>query len=41
MEAVLDGITPSSFWATSLPFPAINVWVEAIDPSCREGGRHA
>ena len=38
MEVVLDGISPSSFWGTSWSFPAMNVWVEVIDPSYREDG---
>ena len=37
MEVVLDGISPSSFLATSWSFPAMNVWVEVIYPSYREG----
>ena len=39
IEVVLDGISPSSFGATSWSFPAMNVWVEVIDPSC--GGAFA
>ena len=35
---MLDGISPSSFWGTSWSFPAMNVWVEVIDPSYREDG---
>ena len=38
MEVVLDGISRSSFGATSFCFPAMNVWVEVINPSYR-GGR--
>ena len=37
MEVVLDGIIPSSFGATSWSFPAMNVWIEVIDPSHRIG----
>ena len=36
MEVVLDGISPSSFWATSWSFPAMHVWFEVIP-----GGRTA
>ena len=32
-----DGISPSSFGATSWSFPAMNVWFDVINPSCREG----
>ena len=32
MEVMLDGISPSSFGATSWSFPAMNVWVEVTDP---------
>ena len=41
MEVVLDGISPSSFGAASRSLPAMDVWVEVIDPSHREGGWHA
>ena len=37
MEVVLDGISPSSFGATSSSFPAMNVWFEVINPSYKEG----
>ena len=37
-EDVFDGIDPSRFGANSWSFPAMNVWVEVIDPS---GGRMA
>ena len=41
MKVLLDGISPSSFVATSWSFPAMNVWVEGIDHSYQEGGWHA
>ena len=41
VEVVLDGISPSRFGATSWCFPAMNYWVEFVDPSYREGGCHA
>ena len=37
MEAVLDGISSSSFGVTSWSFPAMNVWDDVIDPSYQEG----
>ena len=41
IEVVLDGISPSRFGATSWSFPAMNYWVEVVDPSYRKGGWHA
>ena len=41
IEIVLDSISPSSFGAASRSLPAMDVWVEVIDSSSREGGWHA
>ena len=41
IEVALDGISPSSFGATSWYFPTMNYWVEVIGPSYRVGGWHA
>ena len=40
IEVVLDGVSPSRFGATSWSFPAMNVWIEVIDPLYREGEWH-
>ena len=40
IKVVLDGISPSSFGATSLSFPAKDVWVEGHRPFI-QGGRMA
>ena len=41
IEVVLDCISPSSFGAAFRSLPAMDVWVEVIDSSYREGGWHA
>ena len=41
IEVVLDGISPSSFGATSWSFPTMDVWLGVIDSSYWERGWHA